>query len=376
MRLELNDERIAERATPSDIAAAVEREARDVGWALVLEDDDRELWAEISSAGRMHLECWDGEGAFTATQDLSSTELVELFASFLHDNDRWRRQIDWTRSAIDVSKADVKTTRRLQMPRLGAPAIAVILFFAVLVVSFNLSQDWVVEHLPPALQGRAAWMVLLFAIGVPVLLSVAVLAKMSQARAAAHWPQTQGRITRSETVAAQARHAAPSTRRLVIHYEYEVGGQRHQGERVGIGEVVAGDARIPELLKRYRLNARVPVYYDPKSPGKAVLERELPQEFAQVFWIIALVAVLICIGLAGWLVPDFLSNVLTPHLGPTAKPHLLLFCGVLVVANLIWFLTPSRETSKAGKQAATGSGWGALIWIVAIAALAWYASGY
>lgn len=101
--------------------------------------------------------------------------------------------------------------------------------------------------------------------------------------AARGWPVSHGRIIASgikETAVRVRRGTSLNRYRQAVRYqphiiyEYEVGGVRHQGERVHLGSVMlASDAKEAALAaSRYPVGSQVAVAYDPADPTAATLE--------------------------------------------------------------------------------------------------------
>jgi hypothetical protein len=73
-----------------------------------------------------------------------------------------------------------------------------------------------------------------------------------------------------------------------VTYRYTVNGRQYEGDRLNL----AGDSawNRPGLaerkLQKYPVDAPVTVYYNPKAPGEAVLERYLTD--ALLIWSLAL----------------------------------------------------------------------------------------
>lgn len=97
----------------------------------------------------------------------------------------------------------------------------------------------------------------------------------STARQAAQvWPQTTGTVLFSTI---QIRRQARSRSEVpVVSYQYQVGGQLYQGQRIRAGDQfasirVSGDAQ--KTIARYPAGATVVVFYNPANPAEAALER-------------------------------------------------------------------------------------------------------
>ena len=61
-----------------------------------------------------------------------------------------------------------------------------------------------------------------------------------------------------------------------IVYEYSVSGETVRNNRVSIGED-RGNFEVAETIARYPAGAAVTVYYNPRHPHEAVLERDPPK---------------------------------------------------------------------------------------------------
>jgi hypothetical protein len=135
----------------------------------------------------------------------------------------------------------------------------------------------------------------LFFMAIPGFLAGLILWKVSELRHAATWPSTQARITKSELRPDHHRHSGEVTEvKNVPHIEYEftLGGRVITGTRIGVGEIPDD---IQATLDHYRVGATVPVYYDPKNPENALLERDAP---LPIGWLYAIAAGIFLVGLA------------------------------------------------------------------------------
>ncbi|WNG62157.1 DUF3592 domain-containing protein [Archangium gephyra] len=86
-----------------------------------------------------------------------------------------------------------------------------------------------------------------------------------QSLSASH-PSASGTITRSQVV------SSDDTYGFEARYAYSVGGQAYEGSRSSHGEWSSSNrGRVEDLARRFPVGASVPVFYDPESPGDAVL---------------------------------------------------------------------------------------------------------
>jgi hypothetical protein len=154
------------------------------------------------------------------------------------------------------------------------------------------------------------WLVYAFPIGMVGIVAAAAFYKWLQVRAAKQWPQTQGRIVVSGSQVREVESfdddseggKAVAKRNFAnIVYEYEVSRQKLRAGRVSIGEDL-GNFEVAETIARYPLGKIVTVYYNPRRPREAVLERDPPKGvFGCVIW-------LVVIGTAGILFTFFGFN--------------------------------------------------------------------
>ena len=127
----------------------------------------------------------------------------------------------------------------------------------------------------------------LFFMAIPGFIAGLILWKVNELRHAATWPSTRAKITRSEMRAEHHRHAGEVTQvRNLPHVEYEfaLGGRVIKGTRIGVGEI-PDDPQA--TLDHYRVGTTVPVYYDPKNPENALLERDAPLPIVGLYAIAA-----------------------------------------------------------------------------------------
>jgi hypothetical protein len=133
---------------------------------------------------------------------------------------------------------------------------------------------------------------LLIIAAIPILIAGLILRKAAQLRDAASWPSTRARIVKSQPRVVRQRHAgevAQVTNVPDIEYEFSLGDRIVRGTRIGIGEIAG--ASTEETLDRYPVGATVPVYYDPKNPQQAVLQRDPPFPVVRLYLVAAAVLI-------------------------------------------------------------------------------------
>jgi hypothetical protein len=189
----------------------------------------------------------------------------------------------------------------------------------------------------------------LFFMAIPGSIAGLILWKTSELRHAASWPSTSARITRSG-LRAQHRHSGDVTdvkNVPDVEYEFTLGDRVIKGTRISVGD--ASDS-AEATLDHYRVGATVPVYYDPKNPENALLERDPP---VPVVWLYAIAAGVVLIGLAVlalfWNIAVIFDG-LAPYFPERAVlPGVAFFTlGGVMVLFILW---ASR------RQAAEASGW-------------------
>lgn len=117
------------------------------------------------------------------------------------------------------------------------------------------------------------------------LLLVAAAYKTLQVRAAREWPSTAGKVVVSKAEVRSVKvidsdraegHRFEERNFADVAYEYSVAGKQLRCDRVSIGED-RGNFEVAETIAKYPVGAVVTVYYNPRHPDQAVLERDLPK---------------------------------------------------------------------------------------------------
>ena len=97
----------------------------------------------------------------------------------------------------------------------------------------------------------------------------------AEAKDAAGWSRTLGKVTRSAVRDKRYRAGRYTAVKAVpeVAYRYDVEGRSYEGNRIRFGIVefnLPSSAR--KLTDRYHEGAVVPVLYDPRYPGRSVIE--------------------------------------------------------------------------------------------------------
>lgn len=105
------------------------------------------------------------------------------------------------------------------------------------------------------------------------------------------WQPAGGRILSSTVV--RRRRNNRSSYYPVIVYEYSVGGMNYQGQKITPG-LNWGGSGSGKVVARYPAGSAVTVYYDPKNPADAVLERNVTSVVAWLAGILVFVNLFMC----------------------------------------------------------------------------------
>ena len=183
------------------------------------------------------------------------------------------------------------------------------------------------------------WFIIGFLLLFPALILAAGIYKYMQVSQAARWPSAQGVVIASGTEAREVKSGGAEvddtelrTFAMVV-YEFTVGGRKYQGSRVSIGEEL-GNFQVAETLAKYPKGKTVTVFYNPRTPTEAVLERDLPAGI----WkgLIIIVAVLVALIFGGWFGFSKLGDLMTTLVrNPSEAPFVTACVGFALLAALI-----------------------------------------
>lgn len=130
-----------------------------------------------------------------------------------------------------------------------------------------------------------------------------------------------------------------------IAYQYTVDGKTYVSRQVGIGPD-HGNLDVVALLQRYPAGKVVTVFYDPASPGNAILERDDPRRLREAWLAIAILAAVIVIGfLAFYLVADFIAaHAVNPR---RTVPIMFVLVAAVLLALMAWAAIRRAATMRA-----------------------------
>lgn len=100
-----------------------------------------------------------------------------------------------------------------------------------------------------------------------------------RAKAASRWPTTTGVMLKSELVERTTKQRTNdhqirtyTSYEPVVEYQYTVDGKVLTGRRLSFGLTRLPLEKAQEVLKKFPVNAQVPVYYNPRKASDARLE--------------------------------------------------------------------------------------------------------
>ncbi|TYL99242.1 DUF3592 domain-containing protein [Bradyrhizobium rifense] len=185
------------------------------------------------------------------------------------------------------------------------------------------------------------------------LVLIAAIVKTWQAREARCWPQASGKVVTSVAEVREVRvsdderedgYRMESRNFANVAYEYSVSGRKLSCNRISIGEDL-GNFQVAEQLAKYPAGSIVTVYYNPRHPDQAVLERDLPKGLWGCLGIGSAIVVAIIFGSAFGLNQSY--NWLAHHVGRPDLAGMVVGFGAfgLVIALMGWAVR--RQASMA-----------------------------
>jgi hypothetical protein len=208
-----------------------------------------------------------------------------------------------------------------------------------------LTKDFAVPNLPP--------LVYAMLLAPLALILIAAIVKTWQAREAQSWPQVSGKVVTSVAELREVRvsdderedgYRMESRNFANVTYEYSVSGRKLSCNRISIGEDL-GNFQVAEKLAKYPAGSIVTVYYNPRHPDQAVLERDLPKGLWGCLGIGSAIVVAIIFGSAFGLNQS--DNWLAHHVGRPDLAGMVVGFGAfgLVIALMGWAVR--RQASMA-----------------------------
>jgi hypothetical protein len=210
-----------------------------------------------------------------------------------------------------------------------------------------LTKGFAVPNLPP--------LVYAMLLAPLALILIAAIVKTWQTREARSWPQVSGKVVTSVAELREVRvsdderedgYRMESRNFANVAYEYSVSGRKLSCNRISIGEDL-GNFQVAEKLAKYPAGSIVTVYYNPRHPDQAVLERDLPKGLWGCLGIGSAIVVAIIFGSAFGLNQSY--NWLAHHVGRPDLAGMVVGFGAfgLVIALMGWAVR--RQASMAAR---------------------------
>jgi len=97
---------------------------------------------------------------------------------------------------------------------------------------------------------------------------------IEQAKASSKWPTTSGLVLKSKVSSHRSNNSSSSTYSAKVSYQYQVEGKKFESEMVWFGGDVStsNKSMVRETVKKYPVDQKVIVHYNPEDPEIAVLE--------------------------------------------------------------------------------------------------------
>ena len=156
---------------------------------------------------------------------------------------------------------------------------------------------------------------------------------MKEAKSSKIWPSVVGEIITSKIESSD--ETEDSTFQASVIYAYNVNKLPYQSSRIKIGVQWAmgrGEkSEIENFLDKYPANQPVQVFYNPKDPRKAILDKKLDSNSFSLlflFIIIALLPILLILS-------DFISNMNLGVIGILFHPIIII--PYAIILGFIWY---------------------------------------
>lgn len=345
MQLTIEDDTI-DHPTIADLERTIPDSRPGPDWYVHLsQDDETFIEAEATPEGHYQVRYAEGGKLSRATAAIEPGQLREIFALYLTGDQAWRSRLDW-RDFDPASVAARPDPKPWQ-------ALLVLVFFIAASIGFPFligslgSMPWLHLPLPAWLDSTPSRLILGFFALCVALILVALVVKLYETSRASRWPKAMARITRSKPGFALTRtndtDIPRNERTADIEYEFEVAGTTYRANRFTLAEITPED-EVPGILARFPEGKIVPVYYNPKNPSEATLDRDVPQ--GALLGCLTLLAV----GVAAVIAIMYLATN-GPHLVrsvfPNAIPVLFFMFGFPAIFLLATALLIQRNTLAA-----------------------------
>lgn len=185
------------------------------------------------------------------------------------------------------------------------------------------------------------------------LILIAAVVKTWEVREASRWPKTTGKVVTSVAELREVR-VSDSDREdgyrmegrnfANVTYEYTVFGRKLRCNRISIGEDL-GNSEVAEKLRKYPAGSVVTVYYHPRHPERAVLERDMPKGLWGCLGIGTAIVLAIVFGSAFGLNKSY--EYFAHHIGRPDLAGLVVAFGAFGIVIALFALAVQRQASLA-----------------------------
>lgn len=117
------------------------------------------------------------------------------------------------------------------------------------------------------------------------------------------WPLTVGKVLNSEVRTKSSRSRSGSTSyEPYVFYEYSVNGKKMQSGQLAFGgRLQVSEKRAQKVIENYPAGKNIPVYYNPKKPGQAVIiSGNIPGAYVMLGIGLVFIALGVTGIIAGW----------------------------------------------------------------------------
>lgn len=339
MELSVNDQ-VIKNPSARDIIRAIDATPYPEDWYIdLIPDEDSYIEAFPADDGKFSLMALaDGE-QIKASSTIDAERLKAILIKYLHRDAGWRDECQW------IEQSSQTSTRKSYEPPTWAVA-AVVGSIVLVGLIFSLADSgW--RSILPFGDSDYFYIGLIF-LPMIVLILAALASKLIEARRAARWPQTSGRIVKSGVETRRHQFSgSPTTVANVpaVVYEFSALGKKYRGTRIGIGED-AGGANLESTLQRYPVGAVVTVFYDAANPQNCVLERDVPDGMAKGCAAMTAIAAAVIFGI--WYLTTNASRLIDTYI-PSGQGPLTVFALCFGLMLLLIFFAGRHATKTASK---------------------------
>ena len=148
---------------------------------------------------------------------------------------------------------------------------------------------------------RVVGALVLSAIILNTIFLIVIFYTRRKVRQAESWSSTVGTVTLS-TIDVHRSGGRNSIAYPHVRYSYQVLGREYEANKIMLGARIGGSG-AQKVIDRYPVGAQVTVFYDPRNPYEAVLEKKGPAPW--IMWLVLVIINVVLFGMAAL----FASNI-------------------------------------------------------------------